>query len=155
MLGFAIAQLSLPILFAPNQLEHVIFGNQNRAGRFTGWHHFPSCRPSEDARIVNELSLNGLKKDEHGVYEATIEASFDGRKTWVQKTASSHTFFPDGWSREKVVNEIASAFGSGRVKAPPGKPAGFFNGISESGVRIEGFVDANGKIVTAYPVMEK
>jgi hypothetical protein len=52
-------------------------------------------------------------------------------------------------------SEIASAFGPGRVKAPPGKPTGFFNGVSESDVRIEGFVDANGKIVTAYPVMKK
>jgi Bacterial EndoU nuclease len=97
-------------LFAPNQLEHVIFGNRNKAGKFTGWHHFTSRRPGEDVRIANNLSLNELEKDANGVYKAAVEASFDGRKTWIQKTGSEHTFFPNEWSRERVTNEIAIAF---------------------------------------------
>jgi hypothetical protein len=45
-------------LFASGQLEHVLFGNQNRAGRFTGWHHFPSRKPGEMVKLANDLSLN-------------------------------------------------------------------------------------------------
>jgi Bacterial EndoU nuclease len=141
-------------LFAPNQLEHVIFGNQNKAGKFTGWHHFPSRRPGEDVRLANDLSLNELEKDSHGVYRATVEASFDGRKTWVQKTAKDQTFFPDKWSRERVVDEIVSALKEGRIKNEPGTSSDSFRGISKSGVEIRGYLDSNGQIMTAYPVFE-
>ena len=89
-------------LFAPNQLEHVLFGNQNRAGKFTGWHHFPSRLPNERVRI-KDFGAGGLVKDSNGVYKATAEASFDGGKTWVEKTAKDHTFFPNEWSKEQVV----------------------------------------------------
>ena len=138
-------------LFAPGQLEHVLFGNQNRRGKFTGWHHFPSRLPNERVRI-KDFGTGGLVKDSNGVYEATAEASFDGGKTWVEKTAKDHTFFPNEWSKERVVDEIASAFKEGRIKNQPNDPARYFQGRSKSGVFIEGYVDSNGQINTAYPV---
>jgi Bacterial EndoU nuclease len=139
-------------LFAPNQLEHVIFGNENKVGKFTGWHHFPSRRPGEMVKLANDLSLNQLERDSHGVYKATVEASFDGGKTWIQKTAKDHTFFPDEWSREKVIDEIKSAFKEGRIKNKSTDSSSYFQGRSKSGVLIEGHVDANGEIKTAYPL---
>jgi hypothetical protein len=139
-------------LFAPGQLEHVIFGNQNRAGRFTGWHHFPSRRPGEDVMLANNLSVDKIERDSHGVYEASVIASFDGRKTWVPKTSSDHTFFPDEWSRERVVNEIASALKEGRVRNRITDRPNFFRGYSKSGIEINGYLDSNGQIMTAYPV---
>jgi hypothetical protein len=98
------------------------------------------------------LSLNQLERDAHGVYKATVEASFDGGKTWVQKTAKDQTFFPDKWSRERVVDEIASAFKEGRIKNKSSDSPSYFQGRSKSGVLIEGYVDSNGEIKTAYPL---
>jgi hypothetical protein len=140
-------------LFASGQLEHVLFGNQNKAGRFTGWHHFSSRRPGERVRLANDLSMDQLERDSHGVYKATVEASFDGGKTWVQKTASDHTFFPDGWSKEKVVDEIASAFKEGRDRVS--LPGYDFSGRSQSGVYIAGYLDNSGNIVSAFPIFGK
>jgi Bacterial EndoU nuclease len=137
-------------LFAPDQLEHILFGNQNKAGKFTGWHHFTSRLPGERVRVV-EFGAQGV--DKNGVYEAVVEASFDKGKTWIQKTAKKHTFFPDSWSKEKVVKEIASAFKEGRIKDVP---EGFdFAGRSESGVLITGYLDDSGKIVSAFPQLER
>ena len=139
-------------VFAPGQLEHVLFGNQNRRGKFTGWHHFPSRLPNERVRI-KEFGTGGLVKDSNGVYKATVEASFDKGKTWVQKTAKDHTFFPNEWSRERVIDEIASAFKEGRDRNP--LPGYDFSGRSRSGVYIAGYLDNAGKIATAFPVFGK
>ena len=51
-----------------------------------------------------------------------------------------------------MVDEIASAFKEGRIKNKPNDPANYFQGRSTSGVFIEGFVNPNGQINTAYPV---
>jgi Bacterial EndoU nuclease len=142
-------------LFAPGQLEHIIFGNQNRAGRFTGWHHFSSRRPGERVRLKNNLSFDQLEKDSNGVYRATVEASFDKGKTWVPKTATNHTFFPNEWSKEKVVDEIASAFKEGRwnpKNLPPDLQDYDWVGRSKSGVLMAGYLDNSGNIVTAFPL---
>ena len=138
-------------LFAPNQLEHVLFGNQSGGGRFTGWHHFPSRLPDQMVRVKN-FGADGLVKDSNGVYQAIVEASFDGGKTWVEKTARNHTFFPNEWSKEQVVDEIASAFKEGRIQNAPDEPTRFFRGISKSGVEIRGYTDSNGQINTAFPI---
>lgn len=138
-------------LFAPSQLEHVLFGNKNKAGKLSGWHHFPSRLPNEQVRI-KDFGTDGLVKDSNGVYKATVEASYDGGKTWVQKTAKDHTFFPNKWSKEQVVDEISSAFKEGRIKNKPNDPTRYFQGRSKSGVFIGGYVDSNGQITTAYPV---
>jgi hypothetical protein len=142
-------------LFAPGQLEHVLFGNQNKAGKFTGWHHFPSRLPGEMVQLANDLSLNQLERDAHGVYKATVEASFNGGKTWVQKTAKDQTFFPDNWSRERVVDEIVSAFKEGREKISQGGTQGLWRGRSKSGVLIQGYVNDSGEIMTAYPIFDQ
>ena len=108
--------------------------------------------PNERVRI-KDFSSSGLVKDSNGVYKVTAEASFDGGKTWVEKTAKDHTFFPNEWSKEKVVNEIASAFKEGRDKNP--LPGYDFSGRFKSGVYIAGYLDNAGKIATAFPVFGK
>ena len=118
--------------------------------RLIDCHHFPSRLPNENVRIKN-FGADGLVKDSNGVYKAIVEASFDGGKTWVEKTARNHTFFPNEWSKEQVVDEIGSAFKEGRIQNNSGEPARFFQGRSKSGVFIEGYVDSNGQITTAYP----
>jgi Bacterial EndoU nuclease len=111
--------------------------------------------PGEDVRIANNLSLDELEKDAHGVYKATVEASFDGRKTWIQKTAKDNTFFPNEWSKEKLVDEITSAFKEGREKISQGSSKGLWRGRSKSGVLIQGYTDSSGKITTAYPIFDE
>ena len=126
--------------------------DEHRAGKFTGWHHFPSRLPNERVRI-KDFGAGGLVRDSNGVYKATAEASFDGGKTWVEKTAKDHTFFPNEWSKEQVVDEIAGAFKQGRDKNP--LPGYDFSGRSQSGVYIAGYLDGSGKIVSAFPIFGK
>ena len=119
--------------------------------KLIGWHHFPSRLPNEKVRI-KDFGVNGLVKDSNKVYKATVEASFDGGKTWVEKTGRNHTFFPNEWSKEQVVEEIASAFKEGSVKNKPDDPTRYFKGVSKSGITIEGYVNSSGQITTAYPL---
>ena len=100
---------------------------------------------------IKDFGAEGLVKDSNGVYKATAEASFDGGRTWVEKTTKNHTFFPNEWSKEQVVDEIASAFKEGRMEDFPEELADF-QGRSKSGVLIRGYLDNSGKITTAFPV---
>ncbi|WP_417120491.1 EndoU domain-containing protein [Pectobacterium cacticida] len=56
-------------------------------------------------------------------------------------------FFPDSWSRQKVMSEIRDAYNNGTVS-----PNGKWSGVSSSGVKIEGWLDKAGDINTAYPI---
>ena len=85
------------------------------------------------------------------IIKTTVEASYDKGKTWVQKTATNHTFFPNEWSRERVIDEIASAFKEGRMKEFPQQICDF-QGRSKSGVLIRGYLNNSGEIMTAFPV---
>jgi hypothetical protein len=65
---------------------------------------------------------------------------------WIAKGPES-SFFPKSWSRQKVMSEIRGAYENGTI-ASNGK----WDGISPSGVRIEGWLNSAGDINTAYPI---
>ena len=135
-------------LFAPGALEHLIFG-EVRGTRMTGWHLYGARRPGLQVRIVNFFK----EADARGVYQAEVEGSIDGGKTWNLKTAKNHTFFPNNWSQAQLVDEIANAFKENRDYPKPDHLAQFdWVGRSKSGIRIVGYLDAAGKIKTAFPI---
>jgi hypothetical protein len=81
-----------------------------------------------------------------GVYRARVEVLDPDRRVWVPKNAPS-TFFPDDWTRERILAEIQGAFRArGRVRD------GYWEGKSPSGLRIGGYLDRDGAINTAFPI---
>ena len=68
-------------------------------------------------------------------------------------TKEGHTFFPDGWDQARIQREVDDAFANAQI-FPPKTPGGSsqWSGVSPSGVRVQGWVDATGEIKTAYPV---
>ncbi len=123
-------------------IGHVFHGEINARGRAVGFHHEGSIGHSGTARISQIIDPpNAL-----GVYRARVEIFDPSSGTWVVKNAPS-TFFPTAWSRSQVLTEIRDAFGSGGIIRN-----NYWEGISPSGVRIGGYLDATGNINTAFPI---
>ncbi len=108
-------------------------------GRF---HHAGSIGHQGKARITSIIDAPNT----HGVYRARVEVFNPATGTWVTKRAPS-TFFPDAWSRTKVLDEIRGAFGNQTLTR-----GNYFEGLSPSGVRIGGYLDDVGNINTAFPI---
>ena len=72
----------------------------------------------------------------------------DSNGNWKDKDFT-HTFFPDAWSWSRIKSEITGAY-----QAAPASTPGLWSGRSPSGVLVNGRIDANGKITSAYPVLE-
>lgn len=62
------------------------------------------------------------------------------------------TFFPAHWSPQHIVNAINEAYANKRLKT---NTLNMYEGSSSEGVRIRMRVNANGKIVNVYPLMEE
>jgi hypothetical protein len=83
------------------RLEHHIFiGNINSQGQATGVHH-------KDA-LGTKVKLVGTRTElGKGFYRSSIEIK-NSSDDWVAKGAPS-TFFPDGWSKKQVKEQITRA----------------------------------------------
>ncbi|MDC0764914.1 polymorphic toxin-type HINT domain-containing protein [Brevibacillus sp. AG] len=132
--------------FAPNTRRHILEGEINEKGKAVGWHHEPSSRTN---RIVGTPS----SPDSHGVYEGVVDI-FSGT-SYVRKTENS-TFFPKHWSADDVMTAIFEVY----VDAIPSlKKNGTefvqkWEGKHSSGIKIELWLDKDGRITTAYPIYE-
>ena len=125
-------------------VEHVFHGEINRRGRAVGFHHRGSIGHESKARVIAITS----EPNAQGIYRGTVEIFDASSGVWVQKGPGS-TFFPDNWSRQKVMSEIREAFNSSTIE-----PNGKWSGVSPCGVTIEGWLDRSGNINTAYPIYE-
>ena len=81
-----------------------------------------------------------------GVYRAKVEILDPSTNTWVAKGPSS-SFFPDAWTPSEVSLSIQEAYSN--IVLTSGK---YWEGIASNGVRIGGYLDANGNIATAFPI---
>jgi hypothetical protein len=98
-----------------------------------------------DVRIVEVVS----PPDVNGVYVATVEIKRpDGR--WISKESGSatNTMLPATWNRERIVEEIDSAW----KNKMPTLMDNRWKGQSKSGIIIEGHKTPN---PTAFPVYKK
>jgi len=122
--------------------KHIFEGEVNGRGKAVGCHHISAIN-SGNSRIISIISPPNQQK----VYEATVEI-FDKRTSaWIRKEARS-SFYPDEWSKEKVLKEITSAFNS-PAKVSKGSK---WESVSDSGIKISGYTNDQGQITTAYPI---
>jgi len=123
--------------------RHIFHGEFNHAGRATGFHHRGSVGHHGKARISKIYG----HPNEQGVYKAKVELFDPSTGQWVPKGPVS-TFFPDNWSRARVLREIRGAFQN--QMSWPEAGSGQWRGISPSGMKIGGTLKG-GDIKTAYP----
>jgi|GEM_PF-5947221 len=128
-------------------MNHLFHGEINNSGKAIGFHHRGSIGHEGHARIVpgTETPPNAL-----GVYQAKVEVFDAANGQWVLKGSRS-TFFPDGWNRQRVLDEIRGAFDTKSFPVP-NEPR-YWVGVSPSGARIGGYLDAAGNIRTAFPLL--
>jgi len=126
----------------PEFIEHVIGGDFNaRSRKVTGGHSLLNG----DVRIVEVVS----PPDVNGVYQAVVEIKRpDGQ--WVIKNnkTEANTMFPKDWSREKIIDEIDSAW----ENQIPQENIKKWRGESKSGIIIEGYKEDR---ITAFPIYKR
>ena len=112
-----------------------------RSRKVTGGHSLLNG----DVRIVEVVS----PPDVNGVYQAFVEIKQpDGQ--WVRKENGSapNTMFPTNWNRERIIEEIDSAWKNQEPTISDNR----WKGKSKSGLSIEGYKYPN---PTAFPVYNK
>ncbi len=126
----------------PEFIEHVIGGDFNaRSRKVTGGHSLLNG----DVRIVEVVS----PPDVNGVYQAVVEIKRpDGRWEIKKNKAEANTMFPEDWSREKIIDEIDSAW----KNQIPQENIKKWRGESKSGVVIEGYKEDR---ITAFPIYKR
>ena len=121
--------------------SHIFYGDVSKnKNKSVGWHYEPSADPKKGTYVIEGTRT---APDEHGVYAANV--MIEG----IKKNARS-TFFPKHWSQEQVEQAILEAYEN--RKPYPTNP-GYFSGIG-GGVEIEMQLKADGRIHTAYPLLQ-
>ncbi len=114
--------------------------------RAVGYHWEGPPRVNPNARIVQETRTAA---DRNGVYRGAVEVRDARTGAWIRK-ADRSTFFPECYSEADVRHAIHEAHASSATGSK-----GAWEGKTLQGLKIRGWVDAGGVIVTAYPVMEE
>ncbi len=123
-------------------LHHIFEGEINRRGKPVGFHSRPDGEDPSAARVVRIVDgPNG-----EGVYIADVEIQTRSGR-WQGKRS---TFYPDEMSRDEVIQAILHAWENGE-KLRDSR----FRGDSGEGFIIEGRTLENGRINTAYPILER
>ena len=88
--------------------HHIFFGRVSQRFKIYGVHHQDALIQKTDKFEVGDLRIADGSRNEkdNEFYEAAVEC-WNGRE-WVCKS-SKNGFFPDSWSRSKVMKEIALA----------------------------------------------
>ena len=134
----------------PNKVfDHIIDGVARGKNNVDGGH----LRYSTNVRVDKVI-----KKYPNGVYEAEVSIYNKKSGTYIKKYVKNgpngekrnHTMFPDSWTPDRAKLEIDSAWQN--RKPSVNFPNNGWEGISQSGVRIEGFIDGGtGQMKNAYP----
>ncbi len=126
--------------------EHILMPelSMGRKGiRFSGFHH-------DLHGLLEKSGIFKLKNKimgKHGVYKADVW--FNGIKS------PGKTFFPQSWSREKVISKVMEAYDDFLLKGAINfrEEGGKFviNGFTSEGIKVEMFLTKSGKITSAFP----
>ena len=127
-------------IFARGTLEHIFSGSINKKGNATGY-HYEGISDSRGETVEGTAS----EPDGYGVYEAKVRV--DG----VDKSGNNgySTFFPESMSPQEVVDAINEAYENREHLS-----GDLYAGLAENGMEIDMYLYDDGKISTAYPVME-
>ena len=138
-------------LFESNLIKHIFNGEVKTASagkgktrlEATGYH-------TEVIRNAEGRIIPGTKSElnEKGVYQGRVTVNGIRQRTM----GGMSTFFPEHWSPQHIVNAINEAYANKRLKT---NTLNMYEGSSSEGVRIRMRVNANGKIVNVYPLMEE
>jgi hypothetical protein len=122
--------------------EHMAGGDFNaRSRKVTGGHSLLN----DDVRIVKVVS----PPDVNGVYQAVVEIKRpDGRWEIKKNKVDANTMFPQDWSREKIIDEIDSAW----KNQIPQENIKKWRSESKSGIVIEGYKEDR---ITAFPIYKR
>ena len=123
-------------------LHHIFEGEINRRGKPVGFHSRPGGEAPSRARVTRIVD----GPNDEGVYIADVEIQTRSGR-WQGKRS---TFFPDEMGRDEVVQAILHAWEDGK-KFNDGR----FRGDSGEGFTIEGRTLEDGRINTAYPILER
>lgn len=131
----------------PNfDFDHVIGGDVSKNGKkVTGGHSLVKG----DVRISKVID----KPDINGVYNAEVEIYNPVTQKWelkITKTENRNTMFPFNWTEERIKSEIRSAWDSKEFRVITNARGKSWQGTSESGIKIEGYI--NPDKTTAYPI---
>lgn len=115
---------------------HITKGDLSK-GTYNGYHLFNEnrCRVVE---VINEYP--------NGVWEAMIEILDVSSNTWYGKKRSS-TFFPKGWTLQKLFEEIQYCI-KNKIHIADGQ----YESYTRCGIKVEMFYK-NGNIKTLYPII--
>ena len=138
-------------LFESNLIKHIFNGEVKTASagkgktrlEATGFH-------TEVIKNAEGQIIPGTKSElnEKGVYQGRVTVNGIRKRTM----GGMSTFFPEHWSPQHIVNAINEAYANKRLKT---NTLNMYEGSSSEGVRIRMRVNANGKIVNVYPLMEE
>jgi hypothetical protein len=131
----AAGEITIPLRINTRKL----FRGEVRAGRAVGFHH----RGTEATRTQVILPLI-RGPNAQGVFEARVRIWDSRTRKWIAKAKS--TFFPDAWSRTRVLGEINHAYANSLTTANG------WEGVGTTGVPIVGYFDDRGVLDTAFPI---
>lgn len=128
-------------------IENLTWNSKGALDKIRGFHHdfMDAIKKSGILEFTDQVM------HEHGFYRATI--LYEGKKV-----KDAGTFFPAEWSREKVIEKIYEAYNDfikSGVKINPERDGKYIvNGFIKEGIEIEMHITQNGRVVTAYPILE-
>lgn len=120
-------------------MDHVLAGEINSAGRATGYHAEFAATGSARIKPGAQIQLNA-----NGTYEAPVQVFDPKSGIWVDKKSVS-TFFPPDWSKARIEFETVEAF-------KKGQPGSSFVMNSPSGIPIQFHWNSKQKRTTFFPL---
>ncbi len=126
--------------FLPSAIEHIFSGTINRKGNATGY-HYDGITDSAGRIIEGSKS----QADENGIYEGRVEVN------GIKKSGNGgySTFFPESMTPQDVIDAVNEAYESRQQTGDS-----LYAGLTDEGIEIDMALTDDGKIITAYPIME-
>jgi hypothetical protein len=128
--------------------RHILSGQINSHGMATGFHYAGVDFVPRSARVVK-----AGKPDSAGIVRAKIEIFDPKSGRWIAKQSES-TLFPAAWTRAQLEHEVEAAYKAARLTRMLDGGSWGWRGASPSGVTVQGVVDTDGTVRTAYPIRD-
>lgn len=125
--------------------------------------------PEFGVQRSGNVKLTGFHHDMHGTIEQSgiitlIDKTIDdfgcyaGKPVFNGQTLSKKTFFPQSWSREKVINKIFEAYDNFKTSGATDyiiteRGTYEFTAYTNEGIKIQFDITKNGVINTCYPIV--